>query len=97
MPGGSRSREPIPDRRWQQRAWSILDGLSNRGIPFTSDDFWVAGLPKSAEPRALGAVLKQAAVRGLIVPTGRVVKSRSRSRHHTMVREWIARPKRSAP
>lgn len=67
----------------------MLVKLASRRRPFTTDDFWDSGLEKPREPRAIGPVIMWGLRSGRIKWTGRLVKCRYASRHHTDIKEWI--------
>ena len=74
---------------WMQLALDIIHRLARADRAFTSDDVWAAGLPKSREPRALGAAMRLAAKRGIIRKTGSWVETRQVLRHSAPIAEWV--------
>lgn len=76
------------DPDWFARAMSVVVELARSGRPFTSDDVWDQ-LPTTAEPRALGAVMRRVAVDRLIAKTGRTLPSRRVENHARPLAEWV--------
>lgn len=78
---------------WLDTARRIVVVLAHSGRPFTTDDVWDELAKHSTvthEPRALGAVIRNAARMGLIRSTGTYVKTRRREAHSRPIPEWIA-------
>ena len=74
-------------------AQKTLLSLVEARRPFTAEDVLVVCEEVGAvtpEPRALGAVIKQASQNKLIRPTGRWVKSTRAKSHARPMCEWIA-------
>lgn len=76
---------------WKEAALDIVRVLSFHKDRMTSDDVWnnleARGI-KTHEPRALGAVMRQAAKRGLIYPTHTYVKSKRHECHSRPIMVW---------
>jgi len=81
------------DQAWKKLAVMAVEALSLRGKPFTADDLWdemqVFNI-STHEPRALGAIMRQAARAGQIRNTGTFVKSRRPECHQRPVAVWEA-------
>lgn len=79
------------DREWYRSALDIVWSLGNT---FTTDDVWAAldrhGEPAPHEPRALGAVMRDARKRGWIAPTSEYRQSTRPECHGRPVRVWKA-------
>jgi len=78
---------------WKKLAAMAVEALSLRGRPFTADDLWdeieVFGV-STHEPRALGAIMRQAVKSGQIRNTGTFVKSRRPECHQRPIAVWEA-------
>jgi hypothetical protein len=74
---------------WSALAHAALQYLIERGTPFSTNDVWLL-IERPDEPRALGNVIREYAHAGRIVPTGKWVRCSYKSRHDTVVREWVA-------
>lgn len=74
---------------WWHHCYNIIATTTNT---FTTDDIWQAlenaALPIPHEPRAIGAVLRQAAADGLICPTDTYQPSARVACHSRPVRVW---------
>lgn len=88
LPAGEAARDQAiarvdaaADPDWKADAQQALTELIDAGEKFSADDIWLRVGYKPAEPRALGAILQQAARRGRIVQTGERRKS-ARPEHH---------------
>ena len=82
--------EANADEGWLKAAhWAVVF-LAEDGDPFTTDDIWeyVDRHGKPREPRAMGAVMKQAAAEGLIEATGEYRKSKRVECHARPVMVW---------
>lgn len=80
---------------WLATADRIVRHLAAVGLPFTTDDVWSrldARGVTTHEPRALGAVIRKAARRGLIATTGDYRKSVRPECHARPVAVWKGRP-----
>ena len=74
---------------WVQRARDTVLMVSLARFDFTTDDVWdVLGEDRPAEPRALGAVMKQLALEGRIRATGEYRKSCRVDCHARPVAVW---------
>ena len=77
------------DPDWLESVYDALWTVQATGHTFTSETLWdKVGKPIGADPRAMGAALRWFATRGLIRPTGEVVKARNSSRHGGLSRVW---------
>lgn len=75
------------DDEWKRRALDAVRVLAESGQNFTSDDVWArVGSPR--EPRALGAVMRDAQRRELCVPTPDYRPSARPECHARPVRVW---------
>lgn len=74
---------------WKTTALELIEGLAKTGREFTSDDLYAAGLATAPHPNMVGPVFRHARDLGLIVPTGRVRRSRRRARRHGWVAEYV--------
>jgi hypothetical protein len=81
------------DPDWMRAAHDAIRWLASTWIEFSSDDVWfrldAAGV-STPEPRALGAVFRQARTAGLITQTGRYRKSIRPECHARPVATWKA-------
>jgi hypothetical protein len=75
------------DREWLDRAGAAMELLARERREFSADDVWER-VAKPREPRALGAVFRRAAARGLISKTDRFIDSVNVSQHCAPVRVW---------
>lgn len=79
---------------WQTLALSHLERFlgMTKAVPFLFEDFrdyaTCNGLPEPASHHAWGALCGVAARRGLIEPTGLMVKAKSAKTHAHRVMEW---------
>ena len=74
---------------WVQRARDAVTMVALARFDFTTDDVWDAlGEDRPAEPRALGAVMKQLAAEGRIRATGEYRKSQRVDCHARPVAVW---------
>ena len=79
--------EQAADAEWRYRALDALYHLALGQPDLIANDLW-NHVEKPREPRATGALMKQAAKRGWIAPTERFVSVPSVSRHAAPVRVW---------
>lgn len=79
------------DRReaWKRDALDAIATHAGTGREFTSDTLYEDGLPPAPHPNLVGPVLRRAADLGYIIPTGRVFKSRRRTRKGGWVAEYV--------
>jgi hypothetical protein len=82
------------NRSFVELAMSAGRQLADRDRPFTSGD--LRDLLESKFPtvsthddRVLGSVMKKLSKAGLIIPTGRYVKSNRSRNHNRPMREWV--------
>lgn len=80
------------DPLWRAAADRIIRELAASGVEFTTDDVW-SRLDRTGtathEPRALGALLKAAAQRGIVRATDRYRNSVRVECHARPVRVWV--------
>lgn len=76
---------------WIADARNIIGLLASSGREFSSDEVW-SMLRHPPEPRALGAVMRQAAADGLIRGTGRTRPSTRPDCHARPVAIWVGSP-----
>lgn len=76
---------------WVFRAKALGRQIATEMGEFTSDEFWRRGLPKPAEPRALGPVLTALERDGVIEATDRFIRSAQVLRHTAPIRVWRSR------
>lgn len=79
------------DPLWLETATQVVESLASQMKEFTTDDVWseLRVLDVSThEPRALGAVMKQAKKDGIIIATDRFVASSRVSNHGGNIRVW---------
>jgi hypothetical protein len=80
---------------WRQRAWTVLLDLAASGDEFTADDVLDrAGHPDDRHEAngansAIGSLFRRAHKERLIMPTGRVVRSRQPKRKGGMIQVWV--------
>jgi hypothetical protein len=75
---------------WLNAAMAAIDWQRTHRETFTTDNVWemISHLDPPREPRAMGAAMREAARRGWIVATDRVVKSTRPKCHRRPVRVW---------
>lgn len=77
---------------WMEAAREVVDRLASTGRQFTTDDVWLhlgtMDVDVPDEPRAMGAVIRDAAKAGEIVPTHRYVRSTRPECHCRPVMVW---------
>ena len=79
------------DRQWKDIALSIVRHIASVLPELTTDNVWLAlseTLAHTPEPRAIGAIMLQAARRGWIAPTDRVVKTVRPEAHKRPIAIW---------
>ena len=83
------------DPMWFIVALAAVLECAQTAEEFTTDRVWALlarrGVRDTAEPRAMGAVMRQAATDGLIVATDRTRKSARPDCHRRPVRVWRSR------
>lgn len=72
---------------WKRRALEAVQVIARRQPELIANDIWEL-VEKPEEPRATGAVMKQAQKRGWIAPTDRFRTVPSITRHAAPVRIW---------
>lgn len=77
------------DPEWVRRARKAIRDLAADRDTFTTDDVWER-VPRTGEPRALGALMVEAADEGVIVRTDDTIPSRLPARHSRPVRVWAS-------
>ena len=84
--------EKNANAQWKIDVFTAINSVARRLKSFTSDDVWkeLEGLAASSthEPRALGAIMRLAAARGVIVPTDSYRPSCRVACHARPVRVW---------
>jgi len=75
---------------WIEQALAAARRILISRREMTTDDLWEAGIPRPAEPRAAGAVMREAANRNWCRATTRTVKSRRKECHCRPVRVWVS-------
>ena len=74
---------------WVQSVWDALDVITRKGPwQFTTDQVWNLCNCKPPEPRALGGLMREAAAKGMIRKTDRVVPSSRPECHRRPVAVW---------
>lgn len=74
---------------WNKLAESILVRVARTKLELTTDDLRLAGLPDPPnDPRALGAVMRNGAMGGIIVRTDRTINTTRVSAHRRPLRIW---------
>lgn len=80
------------DPAWLAQAYRAIQDLCARELYVTSDSVWALlderGVPSPREPRALGAVMRQAARDGLLEASGEYVQSEREACHSRPVQKW---------
>lgn len=81
------------DTPWLRDAYKAVKTLAGWGQPFTTDDVWAllekVSIAATHEPRALGAVMRQAQREGLIRSTGTWQKTTRPQAHTRPCAVWI--------
>lgn len=80
------------DEAWKQHALTVIASTAWALGEFTTDDVWDRLDPaySTHEPRALGALMKAMATRGVITPTQQYRTSKRSECHNRPVRVWRA-------
>lgn len=82
------------DANWKAQVWAVIERLPT-GDEFTTDTIWQAchdeGIGAPREPRALGALMVEAARSGLVAATDRYVSSQRVACHARPIRVWVRR------
>jgi len=82
------------DADWKAEVWAVIEGFTV-GEEFTTDSVWQAcadrGVTPPREPRALGAIMVEAARSGVVAATDRYVASRRVACHARPIRVWVRR------
>jgi hypothetical protein len=73
---------------WRRKAVTVVKRCALLFDEFTTDDVWEALEWAPPEPRALGAVMMRARLRGWCEPTDRTVQSYRRECHARPIRVW---------
>ena len=73
---------------WKAAAWKTVFSLATRMDKFTTDDVWRALCYVPPEPRAMGAIMKRAAKKGIIEATGDFIQSVRVACHRRPLRVW---------
>ena len=81
------------DPVWKEQAFEALRWVVRMRPTFTSDDIWerldALEIPRPVERSVMGSITMRGARDGLIVKTGRRVKTRQKQRHRELD-EWMA-------
>jgi hypothetical protein len=89
--GANRAYAGAPDE-WRDHIYDTIATVARIKPTFTADDVyeWCAlrGLPLPTEGRAVGAVFRSMAARGIIVATGEFRNSSKVSKHAAPTRVW---------
>ena len=81
--------EAHADAEWKRHALEAVARLARERRRFTTDDVWaVMGKVGTHEPRAMGAVMRQAFRLGLVRGTEDYVKSKRVACHGRPLRVW---------
>lgn len=83
----ARVRDAAPPE-WVESAWCAIRLLCGCKSFFTTDEVWSICGTKPPEPRALGAVMREAATKGMIRKTDRVQPSVRPECHRRPVAVW---------
>lgn len=86
--------EANADQDWKDRARAVIQELARTRVYFTTDDVWQELAKQDVEthePRAIGALMRQAAADHLIAPTNRYEPSARPACHGRPVRVWRSR------
>lgn len=81
------------DSEWKDVAFRAVEWLAKTHSRFTTDDIHKA-MEKyypnvtTHEPRALGAIMRQARAAGIIVPTNEHIPSQREAAHKRPIRVW---------
>lgn len=80
------------DTEWKRHAEQVIAWTARALGEFTTDDVWdrIGSGFSTHEPRALGALMKRLATRGVITPTERYRTSKRTECHNRPVRVWRA-------
>lgn len=78
------------DAAWKRHVMKVIHGLATERSRFTTDDVWARLDPDHGthEPRAMGAMMRQAAKAGIITPTDAYEQSARPECHARPVRVW---------
>ena len=83
------------DEEWKRQARRAIEEVAHDLGFFTTDDVWLyletLGIDAPHEPRALGAMIREATTKRVIVATGRYKKSSRVECHSRPVMIWEAR------
>jgi hypothetical protein len=84
--------EDHADPQWYRSAFVTVKSLGLLGAEFTTDDVWAYLVSTTHEPRAMGAVMRQAVRDGFIESTGRYIKSKRPECHMRPILVYRGRP-----
>lgn len=76
------------DPRWRAHALDTIRQVAERMSEFTTDEIWDALVLRPREPRALGAIIREAAAQRIVYPTDRYRNSDRPACHARPVRIW---------
>lgn len=77
------------DPTWLNRVTAVVKSLARERSHFTTDDIWKK-VPTTREPRAMGAVMRDAVAAGLIVGTSQFIKSERPECHRRPLQVWAS-------
>ena len=83
--------EAAADDRWKQEAHLAIRKIGRLSETFTTDDVWAAmpaDVRAEVEPRAMGAIMRQAASEGVCVALGQWKPSTRVACHRRPLRVW---------
>lgn len=80
------------DDDWKSEAFCAVFEIAGVKSEFTTDDVWVAlgGRCGTHDPRAMGAVMTDAASAGICVKSSRVTPSKRKQCHKRPISIWIS-------
>jgi hypothetical protein len=76
------------DERWRKHCLEVIAQLAQHKREFTTDDVWEMLDLRPREPRALGAMMREAASRRIVSATDRYRNSERPACHARPVRVW---------
>jgi hypothetical protein len=93
---GIKQVELNANQQWLQEAFKVVEMLSLKALPFTSDDVWewMQELHPALETHnhsAMGAVFRKASQHKICIPTGQYVQSKRPSAQSREIKVWRGR------
>lgn len=79
------------DKQWLKAAHSAVIEIASRQQFFSTDDIWNTGLSSPREPRAMGAVMREAVRLGICMATDRTIRSTRPECHKRPIQVWRSR------